>query len=265
MLWHKTVLNKLSYKGNIPWFIAAGFALLFFALLIQKNQQEVGFLSKPTPSGLQTLASPSPESLPETQNVKVTKIIDGDTIELSDKTRVRYTGVDTPETGDCFGASAAKANSDLVLNKEVTLETDVQLIDKYGRKLAYVWLEKILVNEELVRQGFARVSTYPPNVKYVDRFQAAERKAREEQIGLWSPEACIKREIRAESGTSEVQGAQANSGCVIKGNISSSGEKIYHSPGQRYYEKTKIEEATGERWFCSELEAESAGWRKSKV
>lgn len=54
-------------------------------------------------------------------------------------------------------------------------------------------------------------------------------------------------------------------GCLIKGNISSSGEKIYHMPGQRYYDKTKIDESAGERWFCTEDEAVSAGWRKSKV
>ena len=97
----------------------------------------------------------------------------------------------------------------------------------------------------------------------MERFQSAEREARQEQKGLWAPDACIKRDING--NTSEVQGAQTNNECTIKGNISSSGEKIYHTQGQRYYEKTKIEETAGERWFCSESEAESAGWRKSKV
>jgi hypothetical protein len=53
--------------------------------------------------------------------------------------------------------------------------------------------------------------------------------------------------------------------CVIKGNISSSGERIYHVPGQRYYDKTQIDESRGERWFCTEQEAVGAGWRKAKV
>lgn len=53
--------------------------------------------------------------------------------------------------------------------------------------------------------------------------------------------------------------------CDIKGNISqSTGEKIYHMPGQQYYGKTQIDESDGERWFCSESEARTAGWRKSK-
>ena len=54
-------------------------------------------------------------------------------------------------------------------------------------------------------------------------------------------------------------------GCAIKGNISSSGERIYHVPGQRYYDKTQIDASKGERWFCTEQEAVAGGWRKSKV
>ena len=253
-------------KKYFPWFLAIGFALLFLGSKINEPLTP-GILATFPPNYSISSPLPGEENItpPENEPVSVTRIIDGDTVELSDKTRIRYTGVDTPETGDCYGASASKANSDLVLNKEVILETDVQILDKYGRKLAYVWRENILVNEELVKQGVARVSTYPPNVKYVERFQAAEREAREGQFGLWAPDACIKREIRTEGNSSEVQGTQTNNECAIKGNISSSGEKIYHTQGQRYYEKTKIEETAGERWFCSESEAESAGWRKSKV
>jgi hypothetical protein len=59
--------------------------------------------------------------------------------------------------------------------------------------------------------------------------------------------------------------ACTQAGCVIKGNISSSGDRIYHVPGQRYYDKTLINWLKGERWFCSEQEAVAAGWRKAKV
>lgn len=258
----------IKLKRLTPWLAAVGFALLFLAALIQRNQQPLGLTSSQPVNVLSTPSSIPPTDA-ESGKIKVARIIDGDTIELADKTRVRYTGVDTPETGDCFGASASKANSDLVLGKEVILETDVQILDKYGRKLAYVFVESgsnvWMVNEELVKQGVARVSTYPPNVKYTERFQTAEREARERKVGLWSSDACIKRDIRTEGNTSEVQGAQTNNECTIKGNINSTGEKIYHTQGQRYYEKTKIEESAGERWFCSEVEAESAGWRKSKI
>jgi hypothetical protein len=58
--------------------------------------------------------------------------------------------------------------------------------------------------------------------------------------------------------------AQSN-GCVIKGNVSTKGERIYHVPGQKYYNETRIQASRGERWFCSEEEARAAGWRRSKV
>lgn len=59
--------------------------------------------------------------------------------------------------------------------------------------------------------------------------------------------------------------AQENGACNIKGNINTRGERIYHVPGQEYYDETRISASHGERWFCSEAEARAAGWRKSKV
>ena len=60
------------------------------------------------------------------------------------------------------------------------------------------------------------------------------------------------------------QAHATNGACGIKGNMSISGERIYHVPGQKYYAKTKIDPRNGERWFCSEAESRAAGWRKSK-
>ena len=135
----------------------------------------------------------------------VTRVVDGDTIVLSDKTKVRYIGIDTPpskggkeldravkRTGKDkelikkLGKEASESNRKLVESKKVRLEYDVQKTDKYGRTLAYVYLENgIFVNAWLVENGFARVSTYPPNVKYQNKFIELERKAREERRGLW--------------------------------------------------------------------------------
>lgn len=256
----------LKSKVTAPWLIALGFALLFIASVFYK-QDTLPQTTPPTPLPT-TNVSPGPnESL---QIVQVTKIIDGDTIVVSGEKRIRYIGIDTPEPGECFGQEASKANSNLVLGKEISLETDVQLLDKYGRTLAYVWLDNTLVNETLVRQGYAKAATYPPNVKYQNIFLKAEQKAREEGLGLWADNICKESPISNDS-TSDVDRVETNyinpdnQGCLIKGNINSKGEKIYHLPGQRYYEKTQIEEAKGESWFCSEEEAEKAGWRKSKV
>ncbi len=123
--------------------------------------------------------------------VKVIKVIDGDTIKIEGDKVVRYIGIDTPETFhpskpvQCYGKEASDKNKELVEGKEVKLEKDVSETDKYSRLLRYVWLGDMLVNEYLVREGYAQSSSYPPDVKYQDRFIEAQRLAREEKKGLW--------------------------------------------------------------------------------
>jgi len=135
---------------------------------------------------------PTTNPNPEYQFNLVKRVIDGDTIELDNGIKVRYIGIDTPETKhprkpvQYFGKEASEANKQLVLGKKVRMEYDVQKTDKYGRTLAYVYLEDgIFVNAWLVENGYARVSTYPPNVKYQDKFRELEQKARAEMKGLW--------------------------------------------------------------------------------
>ncbi|MBI2590859.1 MAG: thermonuclease family protein [Candidatus Blackburnbacteria bacterium] len=213
-----------------------------------------------------TPASPQPTQATGWNPVTVTRVVDGDTIEIEGGQRVRYIGIDTPETVkpgtpvQCFGKHAADNNKELVLGKKVRLEKDVSEVDKYGRLLRYVWVEEIFVNDYLVRNGYAQASTYPPDVKYQSQFAAAQKEAQENQIGLWSPNACAT--IPSASVQTTLDPREL---CSIKGNINSEGEKIYHMPGQRYYDKTQVDEAAGEHWFCTEKEAELSGWRKSKV
>jgi micrococcal nuclease len=127
----------------------------------------------------------------------VASVTDGDTIRVvldGQNVPVRYIGIDTPETQngvEWMGAEATAANAALVDGQRVVLEKDVSETDQYGRLLRYVWVEQdtgwLLVNLELLRQGFAQVTTYPPDVKYVDTlFVAAEREARDAGIGLWA-------------------------------------------------------------------------------
>ena len=124
---------------------------------------------------------------------QVLRVIDGDTILISSGETLRYIGINTPETVDPrkpvepFGKEAAEFNKKLVEKQKVRLEFDVQERDKYGRLLAYVYLEDgTLVNAELVKHGYARVATYPPNVKYQDLFLKLEREAKENNRGLWN-------------------------------------------------------------------------------
>lgn len=124
--------------------------------------------------------------------VKVTKVIDGDTVEIEGGYRLRYIGIDTPETVhpskpvQCFGKEASNKNKELVEGKTVRLERDITELDRYDRLLRYVWLGNVLVNERLVKEGYATSYTYPPDVKYQERFVQAEREARESKKGLWS-------------------------------------------------------------------------------
>jgi micrococcal nuclease len=104
---------------------------------------------------------------------------------------VRYIGVNIPETKQLTkgvepcGPEASAANRELVGGKIVRLELDVQPVDRYQRQLAYVYVGDLMVNAELVRQGYAQVATYPPNVKYAEHFQQLQRDARQAGRECW--------------------------------------------------------------------------------
>jgi endonuclease YncB( thermonuclease family) len=131
------------------------------------------------------------------QRALVTRVIDGDTIEVAINGRlyhVRYIGMDTPEVYfgvEWMGPEASAANRRLVDGKRVVLEKDVSETDRYGRLLRFVWIHRadgwLFVNAELLREGYAQVTTYPPDVKYADTvFLRMQRLAREHNRGLWS-------------------------------------------------------------------------------
>ncbi len=142
----------------------------------------------------------------------------------------------------------------------VWLKKDITDRDKYGRLLRYVWVDDVFINLELIQQGFAYSYSYPPNIKYQDMFLSAQQEAREIKRGLWG--VCpVATPIKIHPPA--LQKNNLNNSCVIKGNISASGEKIYHLPNCGSYEKTKINSVRGEKWFCTELEAIAAGWRKA--
>lgn len=165
-------------------------------------------------------ASETKPSVPAPDGTKayqalVRRVIDGDTIELTDGRKVRYIGLNTPETKhptkgvEWYGKEAAAFNKKLVEGKRVSLEFDVQKKDRYGRLLAYVFVPlstvrklpefkdlkeketpRIFVNAELVRLGYAQVMTIPPNVKHQKLFLKLQREARAAKHGFWgkSPE-----------------------------------------------------------------------------
>ena len=134
---------------------------------------------------------PQAETLGITAEIShVTRVIDGDTIEIEGGHKVRYIGIDTPEKGDCFESQATTRNKELVLNKKVTLKKDVSETDRYGRLLRYVYVDDIFVNNQLVVEGYAQASSYPPDIAQQTVFRESERAAREKQIGLWGFPLC---------------------------------------------------------------------------
>jgi micrococcal nuclease len=171
---------------------------------LKKGQYHYHKQQKPT-----TKPSTKPSTKPTTQKkialpaikanfkhtVKVIRVVDGDTIEVQFSNKavatVRMIGVNTPETVhpnkpvEKYGKEASNYTKKRLTNKTVTLEFDVQIKDKYGRLLAYIWLGKELYNETLVKEGYANVMTIQPNVKYQKKFLAAEQAARKAKKGLW--------------------------------------------------------------------------------
>ncbi len=161
-----------------------------------------GFQEPPPPTSL-ALTSPTLTPAPASEHVlaRCVRVVDGDTIEVDIAGRlykVRYLGIDTPETVhpqepvEWMGPEATQVNRALVEGRDVYLEKDVSETDKYGRLLRYVYVaapsgQLVFVNEELVRQGYAQVYTYPPDVRYQGLFLQAQQEAREAERGLWGP------------------------------------------------------------------------------
>jgi micrococcal nuclease len=117
----------------------------------------------------------------------VERVSDGDSFHCRDRRRVRLIGIDSPELGQGEPGRQAQAALRRLLPKGTTirLERDVSPRDRYGRELAYVWTGSRMVNEVLVREGWAMLYTLPPNVKYAERLEQAQKQARARGAGLW--------------------------------------------------------------------------------
>jgi micrococcal nuclease len=138
----------------------------------------------------------APDSEPEPGTYLVTRVIDGDTIEIAYKgvgEKVRLIGIDTPESvhpdqekNSEYGKIASEFTKSRLENQYVSLEFDVEERDRYSRLLAYVYLDEEMFNATLMQEGYAMVYTFPPNVKYADYFAELQIEAREAKKGLWA-------------------------------------------------------------------------------
>ena len=138
-------------------------------------------------AGVAGHADEAPLSTTVTTACQVDRVVDGDTFYCTSGEKVRLIGIDAPEMSQAeFGRASRSALMALLpRNARVRLEGDVTPVDRYGRTLAYVWRGRTMVNEAMIRGGWALLYTVPPNVAYVARFRRAQEAARREQAGLW--------------------------------------------------------------------------------
>lgn len=195
------------------------------------------------------------------------RVIDGDTLDLAG-TRVRLFGIDAPELSQhCEGPHgdwpcglwARDRLRHLVADQPVRCQGDSR--DRYGRLLARCWAGPHELGAAMVGDG-AALAFRRYSLAYVEE----EARARVGARGLWRRDGAgvqapeDYRAARRSAAAGDHDTPPADAGCVIKGNVSASG-RIYHRPGQQDYERTRIDPARGEHWFCSENEARAAGWR----
>ncbi|GMA39849.1 thermonuclease family protein [Mobilicoccus caccae] len=202
----------------------------------------------------------------------VAYVVDGDTIHarIGGKVeKIRVIGVDTPELAkrQCYATQAKAATTQLVYRKTVVLRADRTQPnrDVHGRLLRHVILtDGTKLGQRLISNGFGRELTVGKPYIGQPTYRKDQARAKAKKRGLWkacgSPAPVLTRPKPAPKPA-----PKPVAGCTIKGNIANDGEKIYHKPGQRYYNATKIDRSKGERMFCSEAEARRAGWRPAKV
>lgn len=205
-------------------------------------------------------------------------VIDGDTLEVRGA-RIRLHGIDAPESQQLCqdaagkdwrcGQKAAVALSDRIGRRPVTCEQKDK--DRYGRVVAACFVGGENLNAWMAANGWAMAYR-----QYSKDYVGAEATARAVRAGIWAGTFQPPWEWRAAKREGKPQAANQSrstpataptsapaSGCQIKGNINSKGERIYHVPGGRSYDQTRIDTSDGERWFCTEDEAQAAGWRRA--
>lgn len=190
------------------------------------------------------------------------RVIDGDTLDVGG-VRVRLHGVDAPEIGQtCTTLTGKSWDCGTWVSREVRArfqgaEASCEPVekDRYGRVVATCRVSGADLGRVLVQDGLAVAFR-----KYSDAYVKDEMRAKRSSKGLHA--GAFQRPAahrRAEAGRQDF----ARGDCPIKGNISRSGERIFHMPGQRFYDQTTIRTEQGERWFCRVSDARAAGWRQA--
>ncbi|HML92938.1 thermonuclease family protein [Methyloceanibacter sp.] len=192
-------------------------------------------------------------------------IVDGDTIDIAG-VPIRLDGIDAPEQRQtCTGPNSRTVACGELATKMLarmiggaTVTCVLRGTDSYRRLLGDCSVDGASLNARMVRSGWALAF-----VKYSGRYVSEEEDARAARAGLWQWQFDKPWDWRTGVLQEAAGVPDGSGGCVIKGNISGSGERIYHMPFHKHYGGTRIDPGKGERWFCTEDEAQAAGWRRA--
>lgn len=241
-----------------------------------------------------TSGAPPARQVPQGKVVeaRVVNVVDGTLIEVDiagQLFRVRYLGVELTQSTETSVPSltqvALEFNRFLVAGRAVELERGSTETDITGNLLRYVYVDGEMVNMALLTNGYVTVSSFPVDFEYKMQFLLAEENAKGSARGIWaatlgggigtpSPGATATPVQQFGGGTlpSAPSGLghgpcdfSGTSDAVIKGNVDTrTGERTYHVPGSLFYSTTVVDEAQGDRWLCTEVDAVQAGWHRSK-
>lgn len=190
------------------------------------------------------------------------RVVDGDTLDIGGSRNVRLHGIDAPELGQScnhpeFGRTGcgrqARAHLLALIGPMPVRCEQTDFDRKYQRIVAKCFAGDLDLSEAMVANGYARAYR-----AFSRDYVAQETQAKAGKIGLWSTDFPDPAQFRRTAQSAPPED------CVIKGNISASGVRIYHVPGNKHYAKTRISPAQGERIFCTRAEAEAYGWRAAR-
>ena len=275
------------------WLMALAFSAFVVSFVACAPSHDAPESASPAPSATATSdATTSSQLFPS--EAKVVRVIDGVTIEVEhegERFLVRYLGVSIPASADL--AEASEFNQFIAQGKTVVLSSEDAGSDFDGAHLRYVFIDGEMVNLKLLNGGWGEVAQFPASFEKFEEFFEAESLARTDGRGIWNVEALSPVPSSSEAtpqisrptptptqnfvgGTLPARpGSPSGSGggCefsgsdtpVIKGNVDQrSGELLYHVPGSLFYSTTVVEPGQGDRWFCTEAEAQALGWKRSK-
>ena len=292
------VVTERQAKASIQmrrcnWLIALAFSAFIVSFVACAPSHDAPESASPASSATATSdATPSSQQFPS--EAKVVRVIDGVTIEVEhegERFLVRYLGVSIPASADL--AEASEFNQFIAQGKTVVLSSEDAGVDFDGAHLRYVFIDGEMVNLKLLNGGWGEVAQFPASFEKFEEFFKAESLARTDGRGIWSVEASSPVPSSSEAtpqisrptpsptqnfvgGTLPARpGSPSGSGggCefsgsdtpVIKGNVDQrSGELLYHVPESLFYSTTVVEPGQGDRWFCTEAEAQALGWERSK-